>query len=98
MRPDDSVQDLPHPTGVDEYWAPHCDPSVLHAPGSCSHCDMYPAWQRYRVVAHIAFTGQPAGAGLVACPSEQRRPLASVHEWPGNKPSAYNADQVAPGE
>lgn len=77
--------DLPHPTGVGEFWAPHCDNSVLHAPGECVHCDLYPAWQRYREVAGIAFTGHEPEEGQVMCPSEMHRPVETIERWYGNR-------------
>lgn len=68
--------------------APHCDASVLHAPGECVYCDHYPDWQAYRRLARIAFTGQPPGgdADLAPCPSDYRRGRAGAHVWGGNQP------------
>lgn len=37
---------------------PHCDPRILHAPGTCDVCDMHPDWQELREHWQIAFTGQ----------------------------------------
>lgn len=62
---------------------PHCDQSVLHAPGECQFCDMHPEWQRYRIVARINFTGQEI-EGLAPCPSEFFRPGETRDRWPGN--------------
>lgn len=67
-------------------YAPHCDSSVLHAPGQCAYCDHYPDWQAYRQVARIAFTGQDPKDDEVACPSDQRRGPAGAHVWRGNRP------------
>lgn len=69
--------------------APHCDSSVLHAPGECIYCDHYPDWQAYRRQARIAFTGQPAGGdeSLAPCPSDYRRGQGGAHSWPGNRPA-----------
>jgi hypothetical protein len=78
--------ELPHPTGVGDCYAPHCDSGILHAPGSCEYCDLYPAWQHYRTVARIAFTGQEPTDDMVSCPSEIRRGLASLYAWGGNTP------------
>lgn len=76
----------PHPTGVGDSYAPHCDQGVLHAPGECEYCDRYPAWQRYREVAGIAFTGHDPDGWQVACPAEQRRGRENAQAWPGNRP------------
>lgn len=62
---------------------PHCDQSVLHAPGECQYCDQRPDWQAYRIVARINFTGQ-AIEGCAPCPSEHFRPIDLVERWPGN--------------
>jgi hypothetical protein len=37
--------------------APHCDQRILHAPGDCWACDLYPDWQELRTKWGIAFTG-----------------------------------------
>ena len=39
-------------------FAPHCDARILHEPGSCWSCDLYPDWQVLRKLWGIAFTGQ----------------------------------------
>lgn len=84
----------PYPTGVDqEYFAPHCDQSVLHRPGDCQWCDKYPAWQHYRQVARIAFTGHEPVDGEVPCPSDARRGLGQAHVWGGNRPTEVRAPQ-----
>ena len=77
--------ELPHPNGVGEHWAPHCDAAVLHAPGECWACDLYPAWQRYRQVAEIAFTGHEPNERETMCPSEVRRPVEIINRWGGNR-------------
>lgn len=77
--------ELPHPTGVGQWWAPHCDSAVLHAPGECQHCDRYSAWQRYRQVARIAFTGHEPTEDETMCPSEVRRPVEAINRWGGNR-------------
>lgn len=38
-------------------FAPHCDGRILHAPGECWSCDLYPDWQKLRELWGIAFTG-----------------------------------------
>jgi hypothetical protein len=70
---------------------PHCDQSVLHAPGECKYCDEHPDWQALRVVWGIAFTGHPpknSGAKL-PCPSDYVRGYGGAHEWPGNRPDPF---------
>lgn len=67
-------------------YAPHCDPSILHAPGACRYCDEYPDWQAYRQVAGIAFTGQ-ASDSLAPCPSTHFRSAEQRDAWYGNRPS-----------
>jgi len=76
---------LPHPNGVGDHFAPHCDQAVLHAPGECWACDLYPAWQRYRQVAGIAFTGHEPTEHETMCPSEVRRPVETINRWGGNQ-------------
>jgi hypothetical protein len=63
---------------------PHCDALVLHAPGACEYCDLHPDWQQLREMWGIAFTGEVARAKTI-CPSERRRPLALINQWPGNQ-------------
>lgn len=67
---------------------PHCDSSVLHAPGECEYCDRRPEWQELRKGWRIAFTGHEPKHGEVSCPSDQRRGTAGSHVWPGNQPHA----------
>lgn len=65
--------------------APHCDSSILHAPGECRYCDMYPEWQEYRKVARIAFTNEMA-EGKAPCPSVWYRSPEVRDLWHGNVP------------
>lgn len=67
-------------------FAPHCDSSVLHAPGECQFCDQYPDWQAYRERARINFTGQD-DPKKAPCPSTHFRPVEIVHRWYGNRPN-----------
>lgn len=67
-------------------FAPHCDQSVLHAPGMCGFCDQYPDWQEMRSMWGINYTGKYS-EDKVLCPSEHRRPLGKINLWPGNRPS-----------
>lgn len=70
-------------------FAPHCDARILHAPGECWACDLYPDWQALRVKWGIAFTGhQPkdevlrvdqreepvAVRRMLPCPADFNRP------------------------
>lgn len=70
-------------TRVTRAFAPHCDQSILHAPGACRFCDEYPDWQAYRTVARIAFTGQD-DEGLAPCPSTTFRSAEVRDRWGGN--------------
>lgn len=64
---------------------PHCDSDVLHAPGECRFCDLYKDAQAYRKMLGINFTGHREPR-LQMCPSEERRNLATINKWPGNRP------------
>lgn len=67
--------------------APHCDQLVLHAPGECSVCDLYPDRQKSRVENHIAFTGHRPHEWETPCPADTQRPpdTGSWHgHWHGN--------------
>lgn len=67
-------------------YMPHCDSSILHAPGECEYCDKYPDWQHYRQVARIAFSG-PQDLGtedLAPCPSTYFRSPEVRDIWGGN--------------
>lgn len=65
---------------------PHCDSAVLHAPGECVYCDACPAWQDYRVIVGIAFTGHEPTKGQIYCPSTYERSVEVINLWPGNRP------------
>lgn len=64
-------------------FAPHCDPRILHAPGECWACDLYPDWQALRTKWSICFTGEVplnsvAGHQLqLPCPADYARPPGS---------------------
>lgn len=68
--------------------APHCDPSILHAPTVCPVCDDYPEWQEYRDVARINFTGE-YDIDKAPCPSVYFRAPDVRDAWPGNRPEGY---------
>jgi hypothetical protein len=83
----------------ERFTAPHCDQSVLHAPGECRYCDAHPDWQAYRKVAGIAFTGRepaalyPGGPLEAPCPSDLRRGRGQAHTWGGNRPTHVSVPQ-----
>jgi len=66
-------------------FSPHCDSAILHAPGKCDYCDMYPDWQSYRSVARIAFTDEEPSDYEAPCPSLWFRSAAIRDKWPGNQ-------------
>lgn len=73
---------------------PHCDELVLHAPGECKYCDLFPARQSSRIKNLINFTGHRE-RGCSPCPSEKRRAFESINRWGGNravKPGEAEAD------
>lgn len=74
---------------VAEETIPHCDASVLHAPGECRYCDTRPDWQALRSLWGIAYTGHIPTAQQIACPSDFRRGFnQAARDWPGNRPAA----------
>lgn len=65
---------------------PHCDASVLHAPGECRWCDARSDWQELRKLWGIAFTGKQPTERQIACPSDFRRGFDGAgRQWPGNR-------------
>jgi hypothetical protein len=60
---------------------PHCDPRILHTPGSCAYCDES-GLQPVREVWGIAFTDKPE-EGKTPCPALVARG-DSVNRWHGN--------------
>jgi hypothetical protein len=67
-------------------YAPHCDQSILHAPGVCEYCDKYDDWQQYREVARINFTGEDS-PHKAPCPSLHFRTAEKRDTWGGNVPN-----------
>lgn len=55
---------------------PHCNPEVLHAPGTCQFCDLYPERQAMRAASRTAFTPAEANGwmGNVAQPAVEPPP------------------------
>lgn len=90
--PDGEVQDdgtIVYRFGLDtrgevRAYTPHCDSSILHAPGECEACDEYPDWQAFRTAQRISFTGQ-TDPDRAPCPSEHFRPAETRDQWPGNR-------------
>lgn len=74
---------LPEPERERAY-APHCDPSILHAPGACKYCDHYPDWQQMRVTQRIGFTDQHSDT-TSPCPSTWFRSAEVRNRWGGNR-------------
>jgi hypothetical protein len=70
---------------------PHCDDLILHAPGECEFCDMYPERQQERIVKGVNFTGH--NTANYPCPSIARRggPMHSARRdlWHGNRAHPY---------
>jgi len=71
-------------------FAPHCDQRILHAPGECWSCDLYPDWQKLRELWGIAFTGHRPDIrnGQVECPADYNRPPDSKsdhRQWGPNQ-------------
>jgi hypothetical protein len=76
-------------TSEERCYAPHCDPSVLHAPGACEFCAEYPDWQHAREVQRINFTGE-YDIDKAPCPSTYFRPVEVRDRWPGNRPEGFD--------
>lgn len=64
--------------------APHCDSLILHAPGECKFCDVYPSWQQGRMQGRVNFTNHH-DSDLAECPSTWRRDDETRDRWPGNR-------------
>lgn len=58
-------------------FAAHCDGRILHAPGECWSCDLYPDWQKLRELWGIAFTGHQPEGDQLPCPADHARPPGS---------------------
>ena len=64
---------------------PHCDQAILHAPGVCRICDLYPNWQHLRELWRINFTGE-YDVAKAPCPSVYFREVGVRDRWGGNVP------------
>lgn len=64
----------------------HCDQWVLHSPGTCEYCDLYPELQQFREEHAIQFTNEEWDASVHehGCPALHHRPLATIERWGGN--------------
>jgi hypothetical protein len=58
----------------EQYPHPHCNAQVLHAPGDCHYCDMYPNQQAERKASNTPFTPLEANgwSGNVAVKAGER--------------------------
>jgi len=65
--------------------APHCDSTILHAPGECTYCDGHPDWQHLRVLWRVNFTGHH-DVSKAPCPSTYSRPEEVRDAWDRNRP------------
>lgn len=65
---------------------PHCDVKVLHAPGKCDFCDMYPEMQQWRIDSNTQFTGEDYSEDQIWDPAQIIRPLEIIERWYGNVP------------
>jgi hypothetical protein len=68
-------------------FAPHCDQRILHQPGDCWACDLYPDWQKLRELWGIDFSGHST-PGKLPCPADYHRPPGSLSDhqkWPNNR-------------
>jgi hypothetical protein len=71
---------------MERAYAPHCDQTVLHAPGECSSCDLYPDWQEMRQLWKMNFTGQE-DLELAPDPASWFRDPDLIDKWFGNRRS-----------
>ena len=62
---------------------PHCDPRVLHSPGTCEACDTAPELQQYREMLGLQYTDE-LQANDALLPG-QTRTRASAERWGGNR-------------
>lgn len=79
---------MPREEAPERAHAPHCDSTILHAPGACPYCDEYPDWQQLRETWQMNFTNQ-YDIGKAPCPSVYFRNPADRDAWPGNRPEGY---------
>jgi hypothetical protein len=77
--------------------APHCESLILHAPGECKWCDLYPDLQAARKLWRIAFTGHPPTPDETACPADLKRGPESYNNWSGNRAAAPEDKPTPPG-
>ena len=70
---------------------PHCDAMVLHKPGNCQYCDMYPMKQLDRMESNTNFSDENDSTKL-PCPSTYARSAEVRDKWIGNTPKPWNDD------
>lgn len=63
---------------------PHCNSAVLHAPGECAVCDLYPVRQSARLSGYVAFTGHEPLPSQQPCPADVQFPGRYGRVWRGN--------------
>jgi len=67
---------------------PHCDSRILHGPGECEFCDMYPSAQAIRQRDGIAFSGHKwSAAQPIPCPADvavANGERGDYNQWEGN--------------
>jgi hypothetical protein len=79
----------------ERHFAPHCDARILHKPGECWACDLYPDWQALRMKWGIAFTGhEPKIHRLIV--DWQKEPVSVRRELPC--PADYNRPPDSPSD
>jgi hypothetical protein len=86
--------------GSGDHISPHCDPRVLHEPGECSTCDVFPQYQALRILWGVNFTGgkkgmmdeDPDNWKALPCPADFARGDLQAHNWYGNRPNRPRED------
>jgi hypothetical protein len=79
--------------GDERAFAPHCDARILHHPGECWACDLYPDRQELRRMWGIAFTGHKPTADQLPCPADHARPPGTPSDH-----RLWGPNQAAPRE
>lgn len=65
--------------------AAHCDSNVVHSPGKCSYCDLYPEIQQLRIDHNINFTDE-SDDSKQPDPATLARDINTINAWAGNQP------------
>lgn len=75
--------------------APHCDPLVLHEPGTCVFCDKYPDRQNARINRRVAFTGEHHPLSVIFInPSPEQKVVISYDPNVHDLSSEHNEGKV----